>query len=75
MTAQDLHGRLELDFKVDLAMPELLESLENLCFCGILERRGSRFRFAIRSFPELVRHLMDVHEGVEQFRTGLLKGV
>lgn len=75
LTAQELHGRLESEFKVELAMPELVDCLENLCFCGILERRGSRFQFAIRSFPEVVRHLMDVHEGVERFREGLIKGV
>ncbi|GMU56115.1 MAG: hypothetical protein AMXMBFR33_52610 [Candidatus Xenobia bacterium] len=75
LTVQELHGRLESDFKVKLAMPELLDSLENLCFCGILERQGSRFGFATRSFPEVVRHLMDVHEGVERYREELLKGV
>ncbi len=73
LTTQELRGRLESDFQIELDMPELVDSLENLCLYGILERRGSRFQFAIRSFPEVVRHLMDVHQGVEQYREGLVK--
>lgn len=74
ITAQDLRKRLETDFEVPMSLPELVESLDNLCLFGLLERHGPRYRLAVRSFPEMVGQVMDVREGVELYREMMASG-
>lgn len=74
LTAQDLRTRLGDEYNVQVALPELVESLDNLCLYGLLERRGPRYHLAVRSFPEMAGQVMDLKEGVEHYREMLLKG-
>ncbi len=74
ITAQDLRKRLEADYDVKLSLPELVESLDNLCLYGLLERHGPRYHLAVRSFPEMVAQVMDVREGVDLYKEMMANG-
>ncbi len=70
----ELRRRLQEDFEIDLAAPTVLEGLDNLCLFGILEKRGSRYHFAARYFPRLIREVMDVAEEIQLHKEMMIDG-
>ncbi|MEW6280828.1 MAG: AAA family ATPase, partial [Candidatus Eremiobacterota bacterium] len=74
VTVPDLRRRLAANYDVSLSLPDLVESLDHLCLSGVLERHGTRYRFAVTSFPRIVRQTMDVPEAVELYKEMMLDG-
>jgi len=70
----ELRRRLQEEYDIELAAPAILEGLENLCLIGILERRGSRYGFAARFLPRLLREVMDVAEEIQLHKEMMIDG-
>ena len=70
----ELRRRLQEDYEIDLPAPVVVEAMENLCLYGILEKRGSRYHFATRHLPHLMREVMDVAEEIQLHKEMMLHG-
>jgi len=70
----ELRRRLQEDFEIELPAPSVVEAMENLCLYGILEKRGSRYQFAARHLPHLMREVMDVAEEIQLHKEMMLHG-
>lgn len=70
----ELRRRLQEDFEIELPAPLVVEAMENLCLYGILEKRGSRYQFAARHLPHLMREVMDVAEEIQLHKEMMLHG-
>lgn len=70
----ELRRRLQEDFEIELAAPSVVEAMENLCLYGILEKRGSRYQFAARHLPHLMREVMDVAEEIQLHKEMMMHG-
>lgn len=53
------------EYKIEPKAKDMLESLDNLCLFGILERQGPKYALLTKYLPRLVSEVMDVQEEIE----------
>lgn len=74
LSPPEIRRRLQEEHEIELPLPEVVDSLDTLCLFGLLEKRGSRYQFAARHFPHLVREVMDVTEEIQLHKEMMMHG-